>query len=121
MPNPWDVKLTHELDEHQMLDYVRHMEAEDRFTALEQVDDMVDRCVNAWHSMRRAENESSFVGWFNSAPVIFNTGITPGWFGGENATYPSSDTTLQIVIKVYPWMDEKHVRYLARMQIEEQT
>lgn len=108
--NPWDTKLTHELSEREMLDFIHHMEHQERFYRLEEVDQLVERCVQHWQRQRELKN---------SMPYIYGTRATTGWYG-ELDTIPEAPFSFgHKVVKIYPWMDEKHVRYLARMQIEE--
>lgn len=117
--NPWNVKLTHELTESEMMDYVRHMEAEGVFYDQNEIDAFVESCVSAWERMRERGLSGSIgsEAYFNA--LQFHIGATHGWVGELTSCSPASEMH-PMTVKVYPWMDEKHVRYLARMQIEEQ-
>ena len=115
MPKPWDLKLTHELSEHEMHAYVCHMEADEFFRRQEDVDRQIEQCVTQWRHMRERSSDP----YTYHGPVTFHAGPTTRYFG-ELDTVPETEYK-NIHVNVYPWMDEKHVRHLARVQIEEQS
>jgi hypothetical protein len=111
MARPWDIKLVSQLSESEMMAYVNHLEAEDVFRCAEDIDQQIEAVVDHWRVNRNAPTYTQSI-----VPYRHITSLTPsrGYYYLHGASYK------EVQVRVYPWMDEKHVRYVAREQLMEQ-
>lgn len=116
--NPWDTKMTYELSEHELLEYVSFLRRRgdveiDREQTIRRI---VEQAVAHW------QTSLGMPQW--QCPQPFHTTITFGrttlGFHGDNDTLPLGSTYKDVVVKLPQWMPREYVEYIAEMQVREQ-
>jgi hypothetical protein len=115
--------MVHQLTESEMLDYARYLEEHRTVEHEEYINLAVDRVMEHWEEMRNSGQGSWLSRLSRSTPhyaYLPTMKASVGYVGQVPAT-PALSSYHTVEVRVFPWMDEKLARYVAREQILEQV
>jgi hypothetical protein len=116
--NPWDAKLTYQLSEGELMQYVDHLQKryDVDVNREDKIRELVDECENRWL------NEAGKMQWNPRIDAFLFA--RPSWSpldiypDGSMTRAPLSDASIRVTLP--PWVPREYVRFLADQQIREQ-